>query len=443
MCPCYAPRSGPPRSRQLEEEMEAVNEEWRHCRFLAAAAATTLVILVGFSASILARNWPDILFKTDFVAFWTGASLIRQGAGPGLFDIEVQKTFQDELRLEVATPGNTRRFGVHMPFISPPPLALFVLPLTPFPMPLAYLLWLGVSLAAFVAAIAIPLRSHPSRRELAVVLLSYMAVMTTLVEGQVNAPLLLALSLALWALGSGRPLLGGALFGLLWLKPQYAALFLTVFLVKGRWRELAGMVLAGAAVAGLSWVMVGSAGIAQYLAMLPRISAFHPQDSVFDTIYPEGMVNWRGLLVNVWPTIPAHIGSTLVAILGGATALASLLAWRGEWEPGSPRFARQMTATALATLAASPHSHFHGTALLLPFLALAMARSVAPDPYKWVWRATMAIGYVATFLVLQDTSAWLLAPFFLVAMALLILSVSPAGASECDGPRCCPSPQEP
>ncbi|MCL4369938.1 MAG: DUF2029 domain-containing protein [Chloroflexi bacterium] len=399
--------------------MERINTAPRRDRYLVVAAVTASIVLLAFELSELASYWPDTPLGTDFLPFRTGASLIREGAGPALYDMGVQQAFQHRFLNGVTTLEAARVANWLDPYHNPPPLALLLVPLTWLSIPSGYLLWWGVSLIAFLAAIALPLRGSPHARTCTGLMLTFGAVADNLVWGQVDALFLLALSLGLLAMTRKRPFLGGALLGFLWLKPQYAVLFPIVFLVKGRWRELSGMAVAGVVVAGLSLALVGLEGVLRYLELLRRIGAFYPP--VSSMILPEIMVNWRGLLMNLWPGLPGAMGSILVMVLGAGTALISLLAWRGEWNPSSPCFARQVLVTILATLIAIPHSHFHGLVLLLAPVGLAVARPMSGTALSSSWRPLLVVGYLLAFILSPfEHQRWLTVPFFLTAMVILV-----------------------
>ncbi len=424
---------------------------------MAALAAWSVLLL--FVASTVLRPWPDSLYAVDFVAFWTGGDMVAQGAGQQLFDLEKQRVFQVEDRQQHATVDRIRDAPGSLPFINPPALALLFAPLTALPMPLAFLLWSTLSIVAVLAAVCLPLRGRVAARSTAAVMLTFPAVADTVLLGRVDGLLLAAFGLGLMAMSKGRPALGGALLGLLWLKPQYAVLLGMVLLVKGRWRELGGMVVSAGFIAALSVAVVGFDGMARYLEVLRQIGSFYPPPSA--VVNPTIMVNWRPVLMLAWPGIPEATGSALLLLLEAATALGSLLAWRGRWDPSSPRFALQMLVTAMATILVAPHSHFHGTILLLAPLALwsglrtkdsglsgsldrrgapacapsggrthrsaparILTQSLVLSPQSW-WTPLLVIGYLLELAlwVLLDLR-WLLVPYFLLAMALLIFQIS-------------------
>lgn len=310
-----------------------------------------LAVLLVLALAASLRPWPDTLFRVDFISFWTGASIAWEKPGPALMDVEEQRAFQIALRRELATTEEMRRATGYFPYYNPPPLALIFVPLTLLPLPWAYVVWSAISLLMMLVAVLLPLRGCARARTLAPVLLTFGGVAGTLLEGQVNSLFLLAFSLGLLALTRGRRVTGGALLGILLLKPQYAAPFALVLLVKRRWRELVGMMAVGVAIGIMSLLMVGPTGLGSFFGELRRISAFRPPASALVSL--GATVNWRALLLNLWPSVTDGVGGLLVVLLGGATILAALLAWRGDWMPESPRFSRQMLALTLATVVAS------------------------------------------------------------------------------------------
>lgn len=380
------------------------------------AVGTAWVLLLSFAAYYRVRPWPDILLHIDFSSFWMAATMLRDGAGPALFDVETQYAFQLGLRQNLGITEEIRRDMGYNPYPNPPALALLYLPLTLLPIPWAYLLWWGISLSAFAAAIALPLRGHPLGRSTALLMLSFVGVTTTLFEGQPYGLFLLAFSLGLVALRSGSPFLGGVLLGLLWLKPQYAAIFPLVFLAKGSWRELAGMAASGLMVAALSLVLVGPSGILAWLQLLREIGGFH-----YPWVDPWAMTNWRGVVANLWPTVPEETGSALVLGLGGVTLLLSFAAWRGSWDPNSPRFPRQVLVAVLATILASPHSHIHGAVFLLPVVALMLCHPVKGAAQERAWKPLLLAGYALSLAIWPfGLARWALVPFLMGVLGLSV-----------------------
>jgi hypothetical protein len=380
-------------------------------RFVAAIMGLWSATAI-YTMHMIWLSWPRYVLKVDFISFWTAASLLRKGAGANLFDPGTQQQFQSSL---------LRSFGMaigpgYNPFPSLPVLALPYLPLTLLPMPMAYLIWDGASFLMFLVALGISLGWDRASGRWMAAFLAFGAVSSTLLEGQAYAPMMLILSLAVLALRSGRPFLGGMVLGLLAVKPQYVVLFPLMFLIKGRWRELWGMTLAVFVMGALSVALVGPGGIVEFVNLLRQIGSFD-----FGGVNPQNMINWRALLMHLWPGIPDSTGSALVLLLGGGTVLAMLPAWRGPWEPRSARFSRQLLATMLAAIVASPHSHFHGLVLPLVPLGTLVSEPDEGNPLGRALRWTLFVGYALSSVTWVLVGLrWLMAPLILAAMVLLV-----------------------
>ena len=279
----------------------------------------------------------------------------------------------------------------------------------------------ALSLLAFIVAIAVPLAGRPHAKTLTMGMLSYLGVITTLREGQVNALLPLSLTLSMLAFSRGRRALGGALMGLLRLKPQYALLFPVVFLVKRRWRELAGMGTMGLGIAGLSLIMLGPGGMVSYMELLRSVDRFPPSPPTWE----QFMVNWRAVIMGVAPGVQETVGSALMLAAGIMTALISLLAWRGDWDPASPSFPIRVLATTLATVIATPHSHFYGTVLMLAPIAAMMRSPVTAILPPWIWRY-LGLGYLLPLLIYTyywPAPPWWSVPYYFLTMLLLTMCI--------------------
>ena len=105
------------------------------------------------------------------------------------------------------------------------------------------------------------------------ILLNFRPMTDTIAFGQIDLALLLALTLALWALRElMRDLLAGALVALGTLFKVYPLLLLAFFVVKRRWWALAGFALGMLVLNGLSISVIGWEMHRVYLfEVLPRI----------------------------------------------------------------------------------------------------------------------------------------------------------------------------
>ncbi len=381
------------RIEDLSGEVGKRNDRSGHAlRLLAASVATAWAVLVAFYILTYHDQLPEVMFGNDYIAFWTGGAMVRDGQGNSLYDLDAQGEVQFSLRREQAISDGMRAATGRIPYWNPPALALLVIPFTALPASWGYVAWTVVGLLVTVFAVALPLRRHPYRRQVVILLLGFGGVASGVTQGQVNWVFLLPLSLGLLALEKDRPYLGGAILGLLWLKPQYAALFPLVFLLKGRWRELAGMLGMGAFLGAISLAMIGPGGVQMYLQSMSVVGGFHELENT--AVCPLLMVNWRAFLLSFWPGTPEAEGRLLMAVLGGTTVALSLSVWRGPWDPASPRFPAQILVLLLASIVAAPHSHFHGMTLLLSPVAFMVARSLGSRLYQGAWIAIFVGGYM-------------------------------------------------
>lgn len=153
----------------------------------------------------------------------------------------------------------------------------------------------------------------------------------------------------------------------LWaVKTQYLVLIVPCVVFSGRWRIVAGFLLASAAQFVVGWGQVGLEALQQYLYLLSHYKQSYGA-------WPMGMVNWRmtGLVTGI-PAI-TWIGS-------GLTFALTLSLWRNPLTPP----ARLALATGSATMLFSWHAHPHTTCILIPLLWGAMEVGL-PAWACWLW----------------------------------------------------------
>ncbi len=160
-------------------------------------------------------------------------------------------------------------FGDGERFLSPPPAAWLITPLTLVGPQVAFFVWLFLSVAAIVGAWWL---AAPGTGWLRVLWLlgaaAWYPVLYSLSLGQPVVIVLLGV-IACWRLAeSGKPYLAGAALGLSVLKPQVAIAVPLVLLVAGRWRIAAGWVATVGVLALASLLMIGTQGLNDYRSLL-------------------------------------------------------------------------------------------------------------------------------------------------------------------------------
>ncbi len=180
------------------------------------------------------------------------------------------------------------------------------------------------------------------------------------------------------AFQSDHEFAAGCWLGLLLLKPQLALIVAMVLLGKRRWTALGGLILCGIGIAASMLALVGINGIRDDLGILRAFSGFRHVPLV---VYPQDMINFRGLLVNILPESWSEDQGT-AAVLGlfTAMALSLIVVWRGPWDPRVDRFPRQMLATLIVAMFAGFHNHIHGATLLIVPMLATLGRRRDADP---------------------------------------------------------------
>lgn len=158
---------------------------------------------------------------------------------------------------------------VAQPFLSPPTVALVVIPLSFLPYDIAYVIWAVFLLACLAGALVWAGISRGFSKWIAVVgALSPWWVMHAVNVGQV-VPLVAAGTVLAWRLlRDRRDVLAGIALAAILLKPNTAILVPFALLFATRFRAFATWLGVAVLVVGLSMVVIGPQGISEYLAQL-------------------------------------------------------------------------------------------------------------------------------------------------------------------------------
>lgn len=223
---------------------------------------------LGMVAAFVARGSGRTAFGAqlgaDYAAFYV-AGAIYNTAGPGaIYDRSLQREVYHRLFPEV--PANE-----DMPYVNSP---FFVLPfplLSRLPYAWAYLCWIALSLALFIAGFYLLRAELPADCRKAGLLLS-LSFMPFLVEclagGQTSALGFFTLALAIacerreWFVASGLAL------ALCSYKPTLLLLVAPMLLVTRRFGTIAGLAGGTLLLSFISWLAVGTEGCRNYLRML-------------------------------------------------------------------------------------------------------------------------------------------------------------------------------
>lgn len=330
----------------------------------------------------------------DLTLVFIGARIGLEHGWSHIYSLDLQHELWNQLR-----PGVP--FGDGERFLSPPPMAWLVVPLTAFGAAGAFYAWTVLSLTALAGAwwLAAP-GSGPMRALWLLAALAWYPLMYSLSLGQPAMIVMVAVA-AGWQLAeAGTPYAAGAVLALSVVKPQLALVLPLALLVAGQWRIAAAFAVTAAVLAGLSLVAIGAPGLADYRSLLMEAQTI-PNNRFFT------------LAVVFGPGTLSYVAAAVVLVVGLAAAYLNRNA-------GLPRlFALGLVASAVSA------TYWH----LQDFTILVMAawlfwRGSAP-----VWQKLWLLAVVAA-----GELAWPLGPIpILVAVAVwfvfLVVPSRPRAAS--------------
>ena len=315
----------------------------------------------------------------DLTLVYIGARIGLDHGWSHVYSLGLQHQLFSQLR-----PGVT--FGDGERFLSPPPAAWIVVPLTlagPAP---AFFVWLAVSVAALAASWWLAAPGTGLARFLW--LLGAIAWYPTVYSLSLGQPVMLVLLAVLgcWRLAeSGKPYLAGAVLGLGVLKPQLTIAVPLVLLVAGRWRIAAGWAITTSVLAIASLLLIGVQGFNDYRSLLTEA---------------QGVVNNRYFTwaYVVGPGPISYVVQGFVIALGIAAAYANRKA----------SYARLIAMGLLISMLSATYWHLQDFAILIGAAWL----FIADEPPAWQRAWLVAVALAAEL-------AWPIGPLpILIAIAV-------------------------
>lgn len=278
----------------------------------------------------------------DFISFWHASGLILQGKAAAVYAI--QPSWVGEL----------------MPLAYPPPFLLFIAPLGLASLGVAFTLWVAVTGLFYVLA---------SRAGFRLALANPAAAYTGMVGQNGFLTAAIMLQAAHWL--RSRPLLGGALFGLMIIKPQLALLVPLALAAGGYWRAFLAAAVSSITLLVLAALVFGLDAYRGAFDVMPQYAAFLEQGrwpwnqlaSVF------AFMRWLGASRSMALAVHAAVAVFAAAMVWRA--------WRQDWEAKVP-------VLAAAALLISPYLFSYDAPLLIAPLAWLAARRPAVAAAVWI-----------------------------------------------------------
>ncbi len=350
-----------------------------------------VIWLAGLYLPLFFSGFPRTIDPLDFSNYYAGAKI---GLGYGwshIYDIGLQR----QAFYQLHPPTDVFDWRVY--FVSPPPVAWLVAPLTLLPLAPAFWSFAAVSAVAFAAAgwLAVPFTGIGRVAAFLTAACVY-PVLIAIQTGQVT-PLIAAATVAAWWLARrGNQVAAGLVLVALVLKPQVAILVPAALLIAGRRRLFLAWLCGAAAITLVALASLGGGGLDELGSAL--------------SLERGQAANLAWTLAGLFGAGPLTIG---LGLLCGAIALVTAYAHRRR------NLELVVVAGILGTLLAAPYHNPSDFAILAPAAWLYLRTGV--PAWHWAW---LALGLVATYLaagfgpgmLLVFTLGWL---GLLVALAFI------------------------
>ncbi|OLC00281.1 MAG: hypothetical protein AUI15_07530 [Actinobacteria bacterium 13_2_20CM_2_66_6] len=203
----------------------------------------------------------DIL-DNDLTLIYIGVRIALEHGWSHIYSLPLQHDLFAQLRPHADFNDGER-------FVSPPPYAWLVLPLSILGPAAAVYAWLGISFTALSAAwwLAAP-GTWPTRALWLLAALAWYPVLYGLSLAQPALVVVLIVVVAWRLAGADKPYLAGIVLGLSVIKPQLTLLLPVVLVFAGRWKVAVSWAITAAVLALASIAVIGSQGLSDYTSLL-------------------------------------------------------------------------------------------------------------------------------------------------------------------------------
>lgn len=287
----------------------------------------------------------------DFANSYTAGTILRKGLATRLYDLKLQHEIQS-------------RFTTNpqfLPFDHPPFEAYLFAPLAGLSFTQAFLVWAAFNLAVLgLVFYFLPRTGHRLDADSRLVWLAaaFPVVGGVLVLGQDSLLLAPVFLFAFLALKKRRDVVAGLVLGLGLFRFEIMLPFVFIFLLRRRWRVLAGFAAASAAWFLTSVAMIGWSGLLNYAKLLVVVGGAAGDRA--NGVVTATMPSLRGAVATfLGGAIPSV--ALFPVVLAGTLALLFWAAWqfKSVANPNDPSFDLEFSLATIVALVASYHLFVH------------------------------------------------------------------------------------
>ncbi|THD68288.1 MAG: DUF2029 domain-containing protein [Phenylobacterium sp.] len=348
---------------------------------------------------------------SDWMVLYSAAHLALSGHMPLIFDGDRFTAYLNaSLGHWLTAPLQFR------PWVYPPSFLVMLAPLEPLGFAGSYAAFQFISAGLLAAALLYRADQPRVAPWLALAVLISPAASINAVDGQCSF-LVAALLVAGFRLLGPRPLLAGAVLGVLTFKPQFWILVPVALAAAGQWRSLAAAILSAGVLAAISAAIFGLESWVWWIReTLQSYSSADPKWVSLGRIWGNSVYTCAVLL-----GIPAKLASLIQTGAILASAAAVVATFRTRLAPDL-----KLAVLLVAAILAAPHSAAYDVVLLVVAAGLWLASEPTP-PAMWRWILALAFWLSALFSppVLMPTGRFI--PLLLVGFIGLVLYSARAG----------------
>lgn len=345
--------------------------------------------------------------EADFLSYFTGARILRDGKGSHLYDFDTQHTYQHMIAPIIPSSYLNR-------FVIPPFFALFYVPFTYLPYHVAYGLFFFFNLLLLFFLLLISESLFVIQRWIAsLAVFFFYPTVETLFYGQLSFVICFIFLLIYKTLATRKSFLSGILTALLLIKPQFLISFPFLFLLSDKKRSfLSGFLLSAFFILGISIVTSGFDFLSRYIEFIRSTenSGFGNRASQMYTLH-------GGLAFLFFNSDLSNINAFLINLLGYMfTLFLFLMRYKHVI------FKYSFAASILFTLVFAMHILVHDlSVLIIPlFIVLAIFMRVMLNT-QGIFAFLLFIGlFIGPGLSKQWNMAWLFVIFILACGVLLL-----------------------
>jgi hypothetical protein len=342
----------------------------------------------------------------DFVAFFSAASLTLNGEAVSVYDHAAIHAAQQQ------AIGAPVKF---FPWFYPPTMQMFVAPLALMPYLAAFALWILAPLAALLLVV----RRYAGGVWASAAILIFPGTAQSVLAGQNGVLSALIIAGGLLNL-ERRPLLAGAILGLLSYKPHVAAAVYAALFIGRYWSALGAAIAVALALAAASLIVLGPD---------PWL-AFFREAGVARAFTENGGLNWTFMTTAFAAARLAGLDVGVAYALQAVVACGALLALFLVWSRDIPLEQRGAVLVAVIPLI-TPYSFCYDLAIV-GLALLWLAREGFEKGFSRGELVVFAMAWVIAPMgwVLADASNVLVTPLVLVALLCVLLRRILGGADQ-------------